>query len=238
MELNIPNSNEIPPKNILEEESLKQPEESSKNLKVSDLIQKNQNKNNINNKINIDNNIIKKSEETNNEIIFHSTTKLNLDTNKIFPSKNRYPYCIVWTPIPFLTYIIPFIGQIGIANSKGIIHDFSASFFVNIDDFSFGKPTKYFQLELNEKEKLDYDKAIEKGDLKFRTLIYNFFRNNSHMYVAYILNQIKYKGKSDFNMIYIWWILIWKGKYVSFLAFIKTYIGFFIFLFIIAIAIR
>ena len=203
MELNIPNSNEIPPKNILEEESLKQPEESSKNLKVSDLIQKNQNKNNINNKINIDNNIIKKSEETNNEIIFHSTTKLNLDTNKIFPSKNRYPYCIVWTPIPFLTYIIPFIGQIGIANSKGIIHDFSASFFVNIDDFSFGKPIKYMQLELNEKEKLDYDKAIEKGDLKFRTLIYNFFRNNSHMYVAYILNQIKYKGKSNFNMIYI-----------------------------------
>ena len=238
MELNIPNSNEIPPKNILEEESLKQPEESSKNLKVSDLIQKNQNKNNINNKINIDNNIIKKSEETNNEIIFYSSTKLNIDQNKIFPSKNRYPYCIVWTPIPFLTYIIPFIGQTGIANSKGIIHDYSASFFVNIDDFSFGKPTKYLKLDLNEKEKIDYDKAIEKGDLKFRTLIYNFFRNNSHMYVAYILNQIKYKGKSDFNMIYIWWILIWRGKYISFLSFIKTYIGFFIFLLIIAIAIR
>ena len=236
MKLNSQNFNKIPDKNILEEESLKPPEESSKTLKINNIIPniENKNQNNDNN----NNEILKKNEETNNEIIFCSSTKLNIDQNKIFPSKNRYPYCIVWTPIPFLTYIIPFIGQTGIANSKGIIHDYSASFFVNIDDFSFGKPTKYLQLDLNEKEKFDYDKAIEKGDLKFRTLIYNFFRNNSHMYVAYILNQIKYKGKSDFSMIYIWWILIWRGKYISFLAFIKTYIGFFIFLLIIAIAIR
>lgn len=236
MKLNSQNFNKIPDKNILEEESLKPPEESSKTLKINNIIPniENKNQNDGNNK----NEILKKNEETNNEIIFYSSTKLNIDNNKIFPSKNRYPYCIVWTPIPFLTYIIPFIGQTGIANSKGIIHDYSASFFVNVDDFSFGKPTKYLQLDLNEKEKFDYDKAIEKGDLKFRTLIYNFFRNNSHMYVAYILNQIKYKGKSDFSMIYIWWILIWRGKYISFLSFIKTYIGFFIFLLIIAIAIR
>ena len=236
MKLNSQNFNKIPDKNILEEESLKPPEESSKTLKINNIIPniENKNKNNDNN----NNEILKKNEETNNEIIFYSSTKLNIDPNNIFPSKNRYPYCIVWTPIPFLTYILPFIGQTGIANSKGIIHDYSASFFVNIDDFSFGKPTKYLQLDLNEKEKFDYDKAIEKGDLKFRTLIYNFFKNNSHMYVAYILNQIKYKGKSDFSMIYIWWILIWRGKYISFLSFIKTYIGFFIFLLIIAIAIR
>ena len=236
MKLNSQNFNKIPDKNILEEESLKPPEESSKTLKINNIIPniENKNQNDGNNK----NEILKKNEETNNEIIFYSSTKLNIDNNKIFPSKNRYPYCIVWTPIPFLTYIIPFIGQTGIANSKGIIHDYSASFFVNVDDFSFGKPTKYLQLDLNEKEKFEYDKAIEKGDLKFRTLIYNFFRNNSHMYVAYILNQIKYKGKSDFSMIYIWWILIWRGKYISFLSFIKTYIGFFIFLLIIAIAIR
>ena len=236
MKLNSQNFNKIPDKNILEEESLKPPEESSKTLKINNIIPniENKNQNDGNNK----NEILKKNEETNNEIIFYSSTKLNMDNNKIYPSKNRYPYCIVWTPIPFLTYIIPFIGQTGIANSKGIIHDYSASFFVNIDDFSFGKPTKYLKLDLNEKEKIDYDKAIEKGDLKFRTLIYNFFRNNSHMYVAYILNQIKYKGKSDFNMIYIWWILIWRGKYISFLSFIKTYIGFFIFLLIITIAIR
>ena len=236
MKLNSQNFNKIPDKNILEEESLKPPEESSKTLKINNIIPNIENKtqNDGNNK----NEILKKNEETNNEIIFYSSTKLNIDNNKIFPSKNRYPYCIVWTPIPFLTYILPFIGQTGIANSKGIIHDYSASFFVNIDDFSFGKPTKYLQLDLNEKEKFEYDKAIEKGDLKFRTLIYNFFRNNSHMYVAYILNQIKYKGKSDFSMIYIWWILIWRGKYISFLSFIKTYIGFFIFLLIIAIAIR
>jgi len=27
----------------------------------------------------------------------------------------RYPYCIVWTPIPFLSWILPMIGHVGIA---------------------------------------------------------------------------------------------------------------------------
>ena len=28
---------------------------------------------------------------------------------------NRYRYCIVWTPIPMLTWLLPFIGQLGFA---------------------------------------------------------------------------------------------------------------------------
>lgn len=26
----------------------------------------------------------------------------------------RYPYCIVWTPLPLISYIFPFIGHTGI----------------------------------------------------------------------------------------------------------------------------
>ena len=179
-----------------------------------------------------------KIEEVNKEILFYSTTQLNTDPKKICPSKSRYPYCIVWTPIPFLTYILPCIGHTGIANSKGIIHDFAASYFVSIDDFNFGKPTKYVQLDLNDKEKHEYDKAIEKGDLKYRTLVHNLFTNNCHSHVAYVLNQMKYKGKSNYNMVDVWWILIKSGKYISFWSFIKTYLGFFIFILIIVFAIR
>ena len=237
MDLNPENSETISSKSIYEEDTLKNPDESSTTLNVNNIISNNNNNDNNNDKISNLNKIPIK-EEIVPEIISYSNSQLTLNQKKINIKKNRYPYCIVWAPIPFLTYLIPCIGYVGIANSEGIIHDFAGSFYISIDEFSFGKPTKYLQLDLNEKEKFDYDKAIEKGDLKFRTLIYNFFRNNSHMYVAYILNQIKYKGKSDFNMIYIWWILIWRGKYISFLSFIKTYIGFFIFLLIIAIAIR
>ena len=154
MEVNPGNSDKNSSKTNLEEDKLKIPiEDSSKDLQVKDII-KNSNDNNTTSL---------KIEEVNKEILFYSTTQLNTDPKKIYPSKSRYPYCIVWTPIPFLTYILPCIGHTGIANSKGIIHDFAASYFVSIDDFNFGKPTKYVQLDLNDKEKYEYDKAIDVG---------------------------------------------------------------------------
>ena len=87
-------------------------------------------------------------------------------------------------------------------------------------------------------EEYEYDKAIEKGDAKFNMERHNLFWNNCHSHVAYVLNQIKYKGKCNYYMVDVWWILILKGKYISFLAFIKTYIGFFIFFLIIFLALR
>ena len=222
---NPENTEKIPSESKTDEEQLKTRDDSSKNLEVNII----QTKNII---------ISKQTEETNKEIIIHSNTQLNSNQKKISPQNNRYPYCIVWTPIPFLTYLIPSIGHVGIADSEGIIHDFASTFYVNIDDFSFGKPTKYFQLELNDKEQYEYDKAIQKGDLKYNREIHNLFWNNCHSHVAYVLNQVKYKGKNNYNMVDIWWILIWKGKYISFLAFIKTYLGFFIFILIIWLALR
>ena len=229
MENSPGNSETSSSKNTNEEEALKIPQEdSSKNLDVKDITLHQ-------NKINI----IKHEEEANKDLItLNSNTQLNIDTKKINAQKNRYPYCIVWTPIPFLTYIIPSIGHTGIATSEGIIHDFAASFYVNIDEMSFGKPTKYYQLDLDDREKYEYDKAIEKGDLKYNQERHNIFWNNCHSHVAFVLNQIKYKGKSNYTMVDVWWILILKGKYISFLAFIKTYIGFFIFFLIIYLAIR
>uniref|UniRef100_A0A8C2Z4M6 Transmembrane protein 222a n=1 Tax=Cyclopterus lumpus TaxID=8103 RepID=A0A8C2Z4M6_CYCLU len=44
---------------------------------------------------------------------------------------SRYPYCIVWTPIPILSWVLPFIGHMGICTSSGIIRDFAGSYFVS-----------------------------------------------------------------------------------------------------------
>ncbi|EGT58820.1 hypothetical protein CAEBREN_01460 [Caenorhabditis brenneri] len=80
---------------------------------------------------------------------------------EISPESNRYPFCIVWTPIPCLTWFFPFIGHMGIANSRGVIRDFAGSFYVAVSPqnrgfssqfnvFSgrrhgFGWPTRYWQ---------------------------------------------------------------------------------------------
>ena len=195
---------------------------------------------------------------TNNNISYNDNNKDTINTKKIYDQKNvvqtfpsteimsersidlkssHFPYCIVWTPIPIITYLIPSIGHTGIGNSSGIIHDFASSFFVSVDDFAFGKPTKYIKLELTEQEKYDWDRAILKGDNRYNMEEHNIFMNNCHSHVAYVLNQLNYKGRNNYNMVSIWWMLITKGKYVSFCGFFKTYIGFLIVVFIILIII-
>ena len=53
-------------------------------------------------------------------------------------TKNRYPYCIVWTPLPLISYVLPFIGHVGICTSDGTIHDFGGSGYIAVDNMTFG----------------------------------------------------------------------------------------------------
>ena len=75
------------------------------------------------------------------------------DENEINVEKNRYPCCIVWTPIPLITTFLPFIGHTGICTSDGLIHDFSGSYSITVDDMLFGNPTKYVILDIKNKQK-------------------------------------------------------------------------------------
>ena len=178
--------------------------------------------------------ISKSQKEISQEITSIHSENTKIKTSLKIDIKNqKFPYCIVWTPIPFITYILPFIGHTGICSSNGIIHDFAGSYFVSVDDFAFGKVTKYVQLNLNEIEKINWDKAIDKGDERYNMETHNLFCNNCHSHCAYVLNVVNYKKKSNYNMVSIWWMVTLKSKYVNFMAFVKTYIGFFIFLFFI-----
>ena len=185
----------------------------------SKKVENNYNNNQYNNSNNITNN-------QNSEV----STKVEIDLKS-----SHFPYCIVWTPIPIITYLFPSIGHTGIGTSSGIIHDFAGSFFVSVDDFAFGKPTKYIKLKLSEQEKFNWDRAVEKGDNKYNMQEHNIFINNCHSHVAYVLNQLNYKGKNNYNMISIWWMLITKGRYVSFCGFFKTYFGFLVIILVIFI---
>lgn len=63
--------------------------------------------------------------------------------------RDRFPFCIVWTPIPILTWLFPIIGHMGIATSSGVIRDFAGPYFVSEDNMAFGRPTKYWKLDPN-----------------------------------------------------------------------------------------
>ena len=147
--------------------------------------------------------------------------KVNLDMKK-----QRYPYCLVWTPLPCFTWFFPSIGHVGICTSKGIIRDFAGPYYVSEDDMAFGNPTKYILLDLDSREFDEYDKAIEIGTFDYKQKFYSFCCNNCHSYVARCLNRLKYKGKTSYTMIHVWWMFCIKGRFLSWEKFFQTYIGF------------
>ena len=61
--------------------------------------------------------------------------------------KAKFPCCLVWTPLPVVSWLAPFIGHVGICREDGAILDFSGSNFVNVDNFAFGAAARYLQLD-------------------------------------------------------------------------------------------
>lgn len=147
------------------------------------------------------------------------------DEGTIDVRSNKYPYCIVWTPLPLITALFPFIGHTGICTTDGVIHDFSGSYSISVDDMAFGNPTKYVQLDIPNKTK--WNDHVKEGDDTYSTQEHNLCCNNCHSHVASVLNNANYKG-GGWNMVSVAWILVTKGKYTGFSGFFKTYIGFFI----------
>ena len=67
-------------------------------------------------------------------------------TMQIDSRRARFPCCIVWTPLPVISWLVPFIGHIGICREDGVILDFAGPNFVCVDNFAFGAATRYIQI--------------------------------------------------------------------------------------------
>ena len=88
---------------------------------------------------------------------------------KVNHDAQRYPFCIVWTPIPLITWLFPFIGHMGIATSSGVIRDFAGSYYVSTGEMAFGKPTRYWQLNplLAREEVEGWDRAVAEASEEY-----------------------------------------------------------------------
>ena len=118
----------------------------------------------------------------------------NQPEKQIDIENQKFPYCIVWTKLPCLSVLLPFIGHTGIGTSEGIIHDFSGNYHIGDEGkFAFGAPLKYVQLELDQSQKLQWDKAIEDSDNKFKRTKHQLLSNNCHHHCAYVLNQLQWR---------------------------------------------
>nr|CAG4642149.1 EOG090X0GY7 [Eurycercus lamellatus] len=142
--------------------------------------------------------------------------------------KNRYPYCIVWTPIPLITWIFPFIGHLGIATSAGVIRDFAGSYYVSEDQMGFGNPTKYLQLDITKVPGgvSGWDRAVHQASEEYKNHIHNLFCDNCHSHVALALNNMSYPGKRNWNMVSVCWQMLAHGRHVGFSGLLKTWLPF------------
>ena len=123
---------------------------------------------------------------------------------KIDPKKNRFPYCIVWTPLPIISWIFPFIGHTGICDAEGVIYDFAGPYVVSRDDFAFGKVHKYFRLDIPAEQTAAYHKAIRQANKEYRKRNHSICCDNCHSHCAMALNKFKFKGRANYTMLSIW----------------------------------
>ncbi|KAE9022800.1 hypothetical protein PR001_g13061 [Phytophthora rubi] len=148
---------------------------------------------------------------------------------------HRFPFCIVWSPIPILTWFLPFIGHLGLADSKGVIFDFAGPYTIGRDDFAFGAPTRYLQCTVAPKDVAKWDEAVAAGCKIYEKRMHNLCCDNCHSHVAVCLEHADYGGRKRWNMVELCFWMFFRGKYVSIAGFLKSWLPFVFVLALIAI---
>ncbi|GMY12150.1 protein RTE1-HOMOLOG [Fagus crenata] len=168
-------------------------------------------------------------------------------TMQIDPRKARFPCCIVWTPLPIISWLVPFIGHIGICREDGVILDFAGPNFVCVDNFAFGSVTRYLQISKEKcgispypslynsedgyipdepgREGLTWDDALRKSTQEFQHRSYNLFACNCHSFVANNLNRMTFNS-GGWNVVNLAALIFLKGRWVSTGAMVRTFLPF------------
>lgn len=150
----------------------------------------------------------------------------SIPSSPVQPTRNCYPHCLTWSPIPFITWIFPFIGHTGIASADGVIYDFAGPYTIGVGKMAFGNPTRYLQLDPNLVRATSWDEAVQEGNEIYSKRMHNLFCDNCHSHVAQCLNLMEYAGSRSYGMLYVGVWIFFFGRFTSMWAVIKTYLPF------------
>ncbi|KAF5463056.1 hypothetical protein F2P56_019004 [Juglans regia] len=168
-------------------------------------------------------------------------------TMQIDPRRARFPCCIVWTPLPIISWLVPFIGHIGICREDGVILDFAGPNFVCVDNFAFGAVTRYLQISKEKccispdpssynsedgykqdapgQDGLTWDDALQKSTQEFQHRSYNLFTCNCHSFVANNLNRLGFHS-GGWNVVNLATLIFLKGHWVSTASMVRSILPF------------
>ncbi|KAJ8751315.1 hypothetical protein K2173_016498 [Erythroxylum novogranatense] len=179
-----------------------------------------------------------------------STTSIHHDLwplDEINPKEAKFPCCLVWTPLPVVSWLAPFIGHVGICREDGVIIDFSGSYLVNVDNFAFGSAARYLQLDREQccfppnlaghtckhgymhseyGTAVTWDDALQSSVRQFEHKTYNIFTCNCHSFVANCLNRLSYGGSMSWNMVNVAALILFKGYWIDLKSIIRSFLPF------------
>jgi hypothetical protein len=137
------------------------------------------------------------------------------------PDDHDISFCIVWSPLPPITWIIPFIGHMGIADSNGIANDFQGSYYVGTNGrMAFGRVTRYLKIDVSDLPGgvARWDVAIQEANQVYSQRIHNICCDNCHSHVANALNRMKLEGKygiRKWDMVKLCFLVFFRARFVS-----------------------
>ncbi|KAF9614609.1 hypothetical protein IFM89_019586, partial [Coptis chinensis] len=158
-----------------------------------------------------------------------------------------FPCCLVWTPLPVVSWLAPFIGHVGICREDGTILDFAGSNFVHVNDFAFGAVARYLDLDreqccfspnlsghtckhaykhMEHGAAMSWDDALNLSMRHFEHKSYNLFTCNCHSYVANCLNRLCYGGNLKWNMVNVAALILSKGHWVGSMSVVRSFFPF------------
>jgi hypothetical protein len=177
---------------------------------------------------------------TANDVTLRSDMKSSSMNNNTLGVENVLAYTIVWSPLPPITWFIPFIGHTGICDSSGIASDFRGPYYVGDDGrMAFGPPTRYYKVDINRCNVTpeQWDTAIQVANELYRGRMHNICCDNCHSHVAYALNQIPISanGIHKWDMIKIAALMFFRGSFLSWSGILQQFLPFSIFITLIVV---
>mmetsp|Transcript_37567 Transcript_37567/g.120511 ORF Transcript_37567/g.120511 Transcript_37567/m.120511 type:complete len:168 (+) Transcript_37567:92-595(+) len=128
------------------------------------------------------------------------------------------PLALVWTPIPVISWVLPFVGHMGITDSAGQLHDWHGACAPSAappEEMLFGQPARYLELAGGARRD-DWDRAIERADEEFGEKCHcMLFGDDCHSHVARALNIVRYMGCAFHNKVALALAVFFLGKHVS-----------------------
>jgi hypothetical protein len=127
-----------------------------------------------------------------------------------------YPCSLLWTPIHPITWLLPFVGHLGVTDSSGALHDWGGGPIraCRPKHMMFGEPARY--IPLHPRDKAAWDDAIARADDEYLHYIHCMVcGSDCHSHVARVLNLRRVGGFGWHNKVILAAWVFFCGRHIG-----------------------